>query len=257
MKTPCVFNVQKFSLHDGPGIRTTIFFKGCPLRCLWCHNPESQSYEPEAMHGSKEEQVGKQYAPEELVQLAAADQMFYDQSGGGVTFSGGEVMTQDMDYIEVVAKGLRSAGISLAVDTSGYAPPENFLRLLPYVDLFLFDLKLLDERRHKEYTGVSNALILDTIKLLSERRAAIDLRLMLVGGVNDDPASVEAIGTWLLENKIALRQVSLLPYHDFGRDKYEKLGRVCTQNFEKPDDRSVQAAKDYLERIGYPVKIGG
>ena len=121
---PYIFNIQKFSLHDGPGIRTTVFFKGCPMRCLWCHNPESQKFEPEL-------NFGQQYTVRELVKLLKKDQIFYDQSGGGVTLSGGEVMARDMDYIVEVLKALGREGISVVIDTSGFAPTENFAQVFP------------------------------------------------------------------------------------------------------------------------------
>lgn len=272
---PYIFNIQKFSLHDGPGIRTTVFFKGCPLRCKWCHNPESQCFEPEFMleknendekkkenernnlagKAERKKQVGKEYSVRELVKLLKKDQIFYDQSGGGVTLSGGEVMVQDMDYVEEVLKSLNREGIFVVIDTSGQAETENFDRVLPYTDLFLYDLKNIRDDIHKEYTGVSNERILKNLKYLSERGAAIELRMIMVKDVNMDKETIEMTIEWLKKEKIKLTGITLLSYHDFGRDKYRKLNRECTQNFEAPTKEALEYVKNQLEEAGYPVKI--
>lgn len=259
MNTPCIFNIQKFSIHDGPGIRTTIFFKGCPLRCLWCHNPEGQRYQAEPMldKDEKKEQIGQYYSIPELVKQVQADQIFYDQSGGGVTLSGGEVMTQDMDYVETLCRELQRVGISVVIDTCGYAPKENFTRILPYTDLFLYDLKCIDSLQHEKYVGVPNQLILDNLKYLSDQGARIDLRLILVDHVNTSDELIHGIGRWLQEQAIAIERITLLPYHDFGRDKYKKLGRYCTQNFEKPNEKTVEKIQSFFKSAGYCVNIGG
>ncbi|MCH3963906.1 MAG: glycyl-radical enzyme activating protein [Clostridium sp.] len=256
---PYIFNIQKFSVHDGPGVRTTVFFKGCPIKCMWCHNPESQRYEPELMKNKdgKEEMIGRQYAIKELVKIVQADQIFYDQSGGGVTLSGGEVMTQDMDYVEKLARELQRVGISVAIDTCGVVPPDNYKRILPYTDLFLYDLKLIDPQMHKKYTGVSNDLILENLKLISSHEGKINLRLILINDVNADDESICGISSWLEEQNISIESINLLPYHDFGRDKYHNLNRECTQNFKKPGDERINEIKQYFEKAGYAVKIGG
>lgn len=259
MQSPYIYNIQKFSTHDGPGIRTTFFFKGCPLQCMWCHNPESQKYEPEYMNANdgRSELVGKQYAIKELVKQAQSDQIFFDRSGGGVTFSGGEVMTQDISYIEELAKQLKRIGISVLIDTCGVAPESNFKKLLPYVDGFLYDLKFLDSQKHCEFTGVQNQLVLKNLQLISDEGGVIYLRLILLKRINDDvPTMLNTIG-WLKDNHINIKQVDLLPYHDFGRDKYTKLGRPCTQNFEVPEQGRIEELKKVLEGSGYFVKIGG
>ncbi len=259
MNVPYIFNIQKFSVHDGPGIRTTVFFKGCPLKCLWCHNPESQNYQEELAvdNEGKKEILGKQYSITELVKILQKDHIFYDQSGGGVTFSGGEVMTQNMDYVVELAKALHRLGISVAIDTCGYAPNENFARVLPYTDLFLYDLKLIQSKTHKQFTGVPNELILENLKYLSEQKANVFLRLILLKDVNTDISSIEQIKDWLKKENISVSKINLLPYHDFGRDKYQKLQRECTQNFEKPTDEDLAQIKTFFEQNGYSVTIGG
>ena len=257
---PYIFNIQKFSLHDGPGIRTTVFFKGCPLRCHWCHNPESQCFEPEIMSEGDDQvengnRVGTAYSIRELVKLLRKDEIFYDQSGGGVTLSGGEVMAQDMDFVEELLKNLVREGISVVIDTSGYARTENFERILDYTDLFLYDLKTIRDDIHKEYTGVSNELILKNLKYLSDSGAAIELRMIMVKDLNMDEETIRLTVEWFKKENIKLKGVTLLPYHDFGREKYKKLNRECTQNFEKPTEEALNRVKDQLEAAGYPVKI--
>ena len=259
MNAPLIFNIQKFSVHDGPGIRTTIFFKGCPMRCLWCHNPESQNAFAERMErkDGKEEEVGRRYSVSELVRLLAKDQIFYEQSGGGVTLSGGEVMAQDMEYVAALLQALKRVGIHTAIDTCGAVPVQNYEKVLPYTDLFLYDLKMMDSEKHARYTGVSNEQVLENLKYLSSRGAAIDLRLILVKDVNADRADIQAIAEWLKEEQIVVERISLLPYHDFGRDKYRRLHRECTQNFAPPSDGDVENVKKFLEQCGYRVQTGG
>lgn len=260
MKNPHIFNIQKFSVHDGPGIRTTVFFKGCPLRCLWCHNPESQNSQQEWMLKNPSldelnELVGKQYSVTELVRFLKKDQIFYDQSGGGVTLSGGEVMVQDMDYILALLQALDRQGISVVIDTCGCAPTERFDKVLPYTELFLYDLKMINEEKHQKYTGVSNELILKNLKYLSDRGARIELRMIMVSGVNMEDEDIRQTLEWLKQEAIKVEKIALLPYHDFGRDKYRKLSRECTQNFEKPTQEQLLRVKELLESGGYIVDI--
>ncbi len=259
MEIPYIFNIQKFSVHDGPGIRTTLFFKGCPIRCLWCHNPESQKYQPEVMTDkeNKKQIVGKQYAISEIVKTIKNDYLFYDQSGGGVTFSGGEVMTQPIEYIEELAKEIKRLGFSLFVDTCGVAPKENYQRLLPYVDGFLYDFKFNDSQKHLAYVGKGNQLVKDNLSFISEQGGKIYLRLILLKGINDDLETIIQTVTWLKENGIKVVEIDLLPYHDFGKDKYERLGRECTQDFQEPTTEKLSEIKEYLMNEGYVVKIGG
>lgn len=256
MNTPYIFNIQKFSVHDGPGIRTTVFFKGCPLRCQWCHNPESQQANAEAMHSTSGTVLaGVQYPLRELVRLLKKDQIFYEQSHGGITLSGGEVMVQDMDYLTELLKALDREGIPVIIDTCGHAPTEYFERVLPYTERFLYDLKLMDSQKHLAYTGVSNDLILKNLKFLSDRGAKIELRMIMVPEVNMSDEDLLSAVSWLKWEKIRLTRITLLPYHDFGRDKYRQLDRPCTQNFQKPDGRSLEKARLLLEQAGFEVTI--
>lgn len=258
MATPVVFNIQKFSIHDGPGVRTTIFFKGCPIRCAWCHNPESQSYQIETMYkkNGKEEIVGKHYTVQELIKEAQKDQLFYEQSGGGVTLSGGEVMTQNMEFIQQLVKGLHRIGISVAIDTCGVAPWKNYERILPYVDFFLYDLKFIHSPLHQKYTGRGNELVLSNLKKLSEHQGRIYLRLILLEGINADDETIQSTINWLKEERIQLDSISLLPYHEFGKDKYERLNRVW-EKFKAPQEERLEEIKHSYNKEYPVVQIGG
>ena len=209
MVTPLVIDLQRFSLHDGDGIRTTVFFKGCPLSCEWCHNPEGQRFEREWMFykdrcigcgrcregeltedtcpSGARELVGRAYTLAELMRLLTRDRQCYEVSGGGVTLSGGEVMAQDMDYVAELARRLAREGISVNIDTCGLAPWSAFERIMPYADTFLYDIKAMDPQVHARYTGVDNALILDNLKRLSAAGARINIRVPVIPGVNDTP----------------------------------------------------------------------
>lgn len=303
LNLPNIINIQKYSIHDGDGIRTTIFLKGCPLSCLWCHNPESQNYGEELMYNgekctgcmacidicpqraiSKEENqvftdrnkcnlckacidycvnnarefVGKEYKVAQLVKEAEKDRMFYEESGGGITLSGGEVMTQNMDYIEELLKKLKKKGYNIAIDTCGQAPYENYTRVLNYVDTFLYDIKLMDNEKHIKYIGKSNKLILDNLKKLSEARANINIRIPLVESINTDDESIEDFIKFL-KNNINVKKINLLPYHNTGKSKYERLQKVYEGvNFEAPSKERMETIKDKFEKAGFiNIKIGG
>lgn len=258
MGVPVIFNIQKFSIHDGPGIRTTIFFKGCPLRCKWCHNPEGINYKIETMKTKegKEEIIGKQYSVSALVKEIEKDIIFYEDSGGGVTLSGGEVMSNNMDYIVELVQTLKRKGISVVIDTSGVAPFKHFERVIPYVDLFLYDLKFIDSQTHREYTRVPNKLVLNNLKKLSDAGAAINLRLIQIDGLNNSETTTQRTIKWLKENNIKIKKVNLLPYHKFGSDKYERLGLEC-ELFNKPSEETLERTKKLWEESQYSVKVGG
>lgn len=259
MDAPYIFNIQKFSTHDGPGIRTTIFFKGCPLHCDWCHNPESQRFEPEKMldKDQHEQIMGRQYSIDELVRIMQADQIFYDQSGGGVTFSGGEVLAQNRAYVSELARRLQEIGISVAIDTCGAVPWSQFEAVLPYSDIFLYDLKFIDSQLHERYTGAPNTLVLENLKRLSATGAAIYLRLILLEGLNTTDEMLQRLQDWLQQEGIQLQEIDLLPYHDFGRDKYAQLGRVCTQHFKRPSDDQIATIQQRLTATHANVQVGG
>jgi len=257
--SPLVFNIQRFSLHDGPGIRTTVFFKGCPLRCPWCHNPESQRYEEEWMADSSgsREIVGRFYSLDALTRELEKDRVFFEQSGGGVTLSGGEVMAQDIAYVEALAKELAGRGIPLVIDTCGDVPYERFRRVLPYTERFLYDLKFLDEALHKSYTGQSNQRILENLRQLSNDAARIDLRLILLDGINAERSQMDEIIQWLCRHNVRIEGVHLLPFHEYGRGKYGRLGRKERGSFAAPSGEKLECLRQIWTDAGYPTVIGG
>ena len=249
-----IFDVQRGSFADGPGIRTVFFFKGCALRCRWCHNPESQSGEKELLfyaekcrHCGMCETVcphhlqacslcgacaetcphdarslcGREESAQALYELAEKDRAFYDASGGGVTCSGGECMLQ-VDFLSELLHRCHAAGIHTAVDTAGDVPWQSFETVLPDTDLFLYDIKCLDERRHVEGTGVSNRRILENLRRLSER-ADVLIRVPVIPGFND--GELPAIAAFV--RTIRSVGTELLPYHALGEHKYAALGRSC------------------------------
>lgn len=304
MHEPTTVNIQKYSVHDGDGIRTTIFFKGCLLNCWWCHNPESQQYNPELMFNREKcsgcshcvkhctqgaitidedgiaitdtskcilcadcldycinnnrEIVGKKYSVDELMKIIDKDACFYEESNGGVTLSGGEVMTQDIEFLEALCKRLKDRDYNIAIDTCGYAPKENYERLLPYVDTFLYDMKTLDDEVHKKYMGKSNDLILSNLEFLAKNRANINIRIPVVEPVNSDIETMQQIITYLKDN-IGITKVNLLPYHNTGSSKYEKLGRVYpAKELGIPSMKQMETLKTLFEQNGFQeVKIGG
>lgn len=256
---PLIFNVQKFSVHDGPGIRTTIFFKGCPLACPWCHNPESQRFDAEVMlqDDGTRDRVGTYYPVAELVRQAAQDQIFYERSGGGVTLSGGEVMAQPMAYVGELVHALQAQGISVGIDTSGAVPFEAFEQVLPETDFFLYDMKLFDTVRHRQYMGCGNEQILDNLKRLSDAGAVLYLRLILADGVNTDmERDIRPFLRWLRDQDIRAVRTHLLPYHELGRHKYLALHRQA-RIFRAPPAASLETIRQAFITAGYEAVIGG
>lgn len=300
MNKAIVFNIQKFSIHDGPGIRTTVFFKGCPLNCMWCHNPESQNMNKEILYDNKKcvlcrtcekicltdaikivnnklttdknkcihcgecniyclygarEIVGRDYSVDEVIKEVLKDKVFYEQSNGGVTVSGGEPLMQ-INFIEELLKRLKQEKINTAVDTCGAVDFETLERAAKYTDLFLYDLKLMDDEKHKEYTGVSNKNILENLKKLSKIHQNINLRMPIIEGVNDDNGHIEK--TIELLKDLNIKKINLLPYHNIAKHKYEKLGLVYEdEKMSIPSDGKMNSFKEMFEKNGYEVKIGG
>ena len=300
-----VTNIQKYSIHDGDGIRTTVFFKGCHLSCLWCHNPETQKFETElqvdtakctgcgrcekvcpqgaitismegksvtdrdkcivcgkcesACLGNYRTVVGREYSVKELVRICLQDQMFYEESHGGVTLSGGEVMAMDSDYIQSLVKALWREGIDVTIDTCGQAPYSSYKAILPYVHTWLYDIKVMDEEKHKKYIGMGNKVILDNLKGIASEGARIYIRIPTVKEVNGDSESMQQIIDFLKENNIQPPQVNLLPYHSTGSHKYGKLGRdYLASELTAPSDEEMQALVKQWNEAGFAnVKIGG
>ena len=270
--TATIFDIERNSFVDGPGIRTTVFFKGCNLRCAWCHNPESQDFKPQMMFykdkckgcGKCKEicptpdrctlcgkctiycpvdarkVCGREYTVDEVFAEVIKDKAYYDNSGGGVTFSGGECMLQ-MDFLIEILKKCKENGIHTAVDTAGHIPFQSFEKILPYTDLFLYDIKMFDSQKHKKYTGVGNELILKNLKKLFKSKAKIWIRIPVIAGVNDTKEEMLQIKAFLDQYGNPER-VELLPYHAMGENKYAAIGKV-PQQFVSPDNDMLNKLK--------------
>ena len=277
MNKAIFFDIQRNSFVDGPGIRTTVFFKGCNLKCAWCHNPESQSAKPQMMFYKDKctgcgkcksvcpyhlEQCelcgkctlycpvdarkvcGKEHTVDEVLQEVLKDKAFYETSGGGVTFSGGECMLQ-IDFLVEILKKCKENGIHTAVDTAGHIPFESFEKILPYTDLFLYDIKIFDSQKHKQYVGVSNELILENLKKLFERKAKLWIRIPIIPDVNDSIEEIQKIKDFLKTIGTA-EKIELLPYHAMGENKYRAIGKE-PQIFKTPDAENMKRLKEILD----------
>jgi pyruvate formate lyase activating enzyme len=221
----CIFNIQKFSIHDGPGIRTVVFFKGCPLRCFWCSNPESQNGKPEKMWENQKKgfsTVGEYKTMTEIITEVMKDEPFYEESGGGVTLSGGEVLHQ-AEFATELLRQLKEKGIHTASETTGYAKEDIFKKYIEQVDLLYFDVKHHDEIKHKEGTGVSLTPILNNLAFSLKKPINLVVRIPVIPGFNDGEDNAEAFAQ--LFNKMGIKQAELLPFHQFGEKKYTFLDR--------------------------------
>lgn len=263
---PTIFDIKRFALHDGPGIRTTVFLKGCPLSCKWCHNPESHNAEPEEyteqrMIDGKEISMariyGKKVLHEALLEEILKDKVFFRESGGGVTFSGGEPLMQYRALLELL-KDTGREGLHRAVDTSGYASKELLMRVAEHTDLFLYDLKIMDPGKHLEYTGVDNRLILGNADRLLEAGAEVIFRIPVIPGVNDTEKEISAFLDFFRKREGTFHEVHLLPYHKIGTGKYKRIDLEYQLNgMEAPREERMQHIKKEIEHLGLQVTIGG
>ena len=259
-----IFDIQRFSTHDGPGIRTTVFFKGCPLQCGWCHNPEGRSFDIQPRFYSQKcigcnscngkislesarlcparalEVCGREMTPQEVINTALRDKGFY-KDGGGITFSGGECLSQAEFLLECLSLA-KEHGLHTAVDTSGYAPSEAVIRTAEYCDLYLFDIKCMDRDKHRKYVGVDNGLILENITVISQMGKPIWIRIPVIKGFNDDVVNMQATAE-LLKGLKGVERVTLMPYHSLGKGKYATLG-LEAESFEAPNERQMAILKD-------------
>jgi pyruvate formate lyase activating enzyme len=296
-----IFDIRRFSIHDGPGIRTTIFFKGCPLSCWWCHNPEGISVSAEAYfrperclrcgacvdvcpqnavtmgerfpitsaekctlcgecledcYADARQIVGKKMRSDEVLKEILRDRPFYDESGGGVTFSGGEPLLQP-DFLLELLQACKFEEIHTTLDTSGFSPSEVMERIRSWVDLFLFDVKMVEEERHRRFTGVSNGIILENLRGLSSSGQRIVLRIPLIPGINDDEKNLRQIGILAAELD-SLEGVVILPYHQLGADKYSRLGRrYQLSEIKDLSGSQIEEAQNWLREYVPRVEIGG
>jgi len=261
-----IFEIRRFTVHDGPGIRTTVFMKGCPLSCWWCHNPEGQNPQPEPwtrlekLEGrvfEKQMVIGQEWTTTDLMTELLKDRVFYEESDGGVTFSGGEPLMQPAFLKEMLAL-CRQHGIHTAVDTSGFAPREILMEIAAISDLFLYDLKVFDEALHVKYTGVSNRIIFENLHLLLDAGKPVWLRHPVIPGINDSEDEKEKLKHLLSQIAGSIAALHLLPYHSIARNKYRKSGK--TNRLESLNDLAESdlypMAKE-LEETGVKVVIGG
>ena len=289
MQSGLVFNVQRFSLQDGPGLRSTVFMKGCPLACTWCHNPESQAPQAEFIRmrhrcmacgicGEEERSeslvhdrdeadveacptgalqvVGQEMSSSGLVKSLLRDRIFFDESGGGVTFSGGEPLVQAPFVIEAM-RLLRAEGVHTAVDTCGHVDWQELAEAATHASLILYDLKLMDDARHRLATGVSNASILRNLKALSDIHPSIWIRIPIIPGINDDPANLEATADFLKPLQ-GIRQVDLLPYHPLGEAKSVRVGMTqAPHDIQAPSIGELEAMAARFRNRGLNTTIGG
>ena len=265
--TATIFDIQRSSFVDGPGIRTAVFFKGCNLRCAWCHNPEGQAQEAEWMlyphkcvgcgncatvdlrdedfvcrHGGREI-CGRMYTVDGILREIMKDARFYEASGGGVTLSGGECLLQ-IDFAEALLKACKENGIHTAVDTAGHVPYESIARISPYTDLFLYDVKCMDREKHKLYTGVDNGLILENLRRLLTVGASVWVRVPLIPTVNDTEEELRAIKAFL--NACGKpERIELLPYHAMGEHKYAAIGKEAV-TFPIPGREALKRLENIL-----------
>lgn len=294
-----VFNIMRFATHDGPGIRTTVFLKGCPLSCWWCHNPESQSFRAERLyfeercrhcldcaaacpsHAIQEvggavvtsnacslcgscvaicmtearQIAGRRYRLPELMMEIEKDLVFFDDSGGGITLSGGEPVAQPA-FAAALLQACRERGIRTALETCGFAQPGTFQSVALLADLVMFDLKLVDPGKHLRYTGVSNQLIRTNLETLLARRRPVTVRIPVVPGINNAEADIAAFAAYLAP--LHPPQVELLPYHRIGSEKYRRLGRTYKlRETPQPAAEDLERFRDTLARAGLNVTIGG
>lgn len=252
--TGTIFDIQRFSVHDGPGIRTTVFMKGCPLRCKWCHNPEGlskslqlQFFEDKCIGcglcGDRKQlsdsqkclsealkMCGKEMNEDEVISEILKDHIFYSDNGG-VTFSGGECLLQ-ADFVASVLRKAKALGLHTAIDTCGYVPWEDLKKTLAYCDLYLYDIKCFTSNLHKEYTGVDNALIIDNLKRLANAQKDIWIRIPVIPEFNNNTEEMTQIAELVLSMS-AVKQATLMPYHTLGVSKYKTLGLECSYNTDK------------------------
>jgi len=252
-----IFNIQRFSIHDGPGIRTIVFFKGCFMRCAWCCNPESQNREIETLiEGGKEKIVGRDVTVEDIMPELLSDMPYYRRSGGGITLSGGEILCQ-ADFARELLLECKKNGLHTAVESAASSSFSEIEKILPYLDLYLMDIKHTDSEKHKEYTGVSNERILENARKIAESGVELIIRTPVIPGFNDTAEEIRAISHFA-KTLPGVREHHLLPYHRLGQDKYAGLGRKYSlSDIEPPSKEKMEYLLTVAETSGLKCKIGG
>ena len=253
-----IFNIQRFSIHDGPGVRTIIFLKGCPLRCRWCCNPESQDWKTETIvTAGVAKTVGKEVTVEEVLEEIKRDRVYYSRSGGGgVTLSGGECLWQPR-FSAALLQASKEIGISTAIETTGYADMDVIRTILPYVDTVLMDIKHINGAKHKEFTTKDNALILENARHIAKEAKELIVRTPVIPTFNDTAEEIKAIADFAVSLG-TVREMHLLPYHRIGSDKYAGLGREYTMaHIKVPEKEHMQMLLDVVNSTGLKGQIGG
>lgn len=252
-----IFNIQRFSIHDGPGIRTIVFFKGCVMRCEWCCNPESQSGRIETMverGGLKT--VGRDVTVEEILPELLSDIPYYRRSGGGITLSGGEVLAQ-ADFAAELLCECKAHGLHTAIESAASLPFSEIEKLLPYLDLYLMDIKHMNSDKHKRFTGVENRLILENARRVAKSSVELIIRTPVVPGFNDTAEEISAISSFAAALD-GVREHHLLPYHRLGADKYGGLGREYSLGqTEPPSKERMEYLLSVAQSSGLICQIGG
>lgn len=297
-----IFDIKRYAIHDGPGIRTTVFLKGCPLRCQWCHNPEGQVPEREIIRHERRcppecreclshcpqgaiqkkskvltideskcdvcgkcqdacsyealEIIGREVSTQEVMQEVEKDRIFFENSGGGVTFSGGEPLMQP-EFLESLLDACRKRGIPATIDTCGLASPEVMEKICEKASLFLYDVKLINDEKHRAHTGASNTIILDNLRSLAKGGREVVVRIPLIAGINDDEDNIRDTVEFLSSTE-AIKHINILPFHEGGLEKYKRLRRKEPRPRFKPSPRErTQRIKKTFEDYGFSVRVGG
>lgn len=244
-----IFNIKRFAFHDGPGIRTTIFLKGCPQKCWWCHNPESWNLKISNGFGEKK-------TDEEILLEIEKEIVFYDKSGGGVTFSGGEPLFQP-EFLEALLDKCMEKEIHITLDTSGCVSPRIFNPIIDKIDLFLYDLKIMDDNNHIKYTGTSNKYVLENLKALSKKGKEVVIRFPMIPGITDTDENLVAVAAFVSSLK-GIHNIDVLPYHTIAEEKYRRMKienkMACIL---PPSSERIQEVKKKFESFGLKEKIGG
>lgn len=253
-----IFDIQKYSIHDGPGIRTIVFLKGCPLRCRWCCNPESQIREIQTMvQGGKEKVVGRDVTVSEVMEEVKKDMPFYRRSGGGMTLSGGECLMQP-EFAGALLRSAKESGINTAIESTGFA---RFVviqeKILPWLDLYLMDIKHIDSKKHRLFTGQPNELILENAKKITDSGQRLIVRVPVIPTFNDTAEEIYEISHFARSLR-GVEEINLLPYHRLGLDKYAGIGRdYSLTHLEPPSNEYMEMLKEVAASAGLRVKIGG
>ncbi|MCI8281682.1 MAG: glycyl-radical enzyme activating protein [Lachnospiraceae bacterium] len=252
-----IFDIQKFSVHDGPGIRTIVFFKGCVLRCRWCCNPESQRYEIETMMvDGKPKTIGRDVTVEEVLLEVGKDRPFYRRSGGGVTLSGGEALCQP-EFGSALLLALKENGYHTAMESMACADFNTIERYLKNLDLYLMDIKHMDPGKHKQYTGRSNELMLENAKKIAQSSTKLIIRVPVIPGFNDTVPEIRAIAQYAARLS-GVEEMHLLPYHRLGQDKYTGLSRdYLMGDVPPPANEAMERLLEEVTRAGLKGQIGG